>query len=781
MMKTMRWFAGALLAAALAACGGGGGSPGTSPGGGDNGGGNGGTGGTGGSPSMTVSVVDGSGNDVTAVNFAGTYQVRAKVLDATGAAVVGKIVSFTVGDSAIAALNPSTALTDSTGVAQVNVAPASANALGATTVGASATVGTTSVSGSKDIAVSSSGGQPNNLGPTVVVTVVTPGGAPTTSLTVGGNFLAHAVVTDGAGAPVASRLVTFSVSNAAIATLNPTTALTDASGVAQVGIAPTSITSLGAATLTASATVGTQSVQGTTDFSVSASNLSLSSITLGSNFLSSGGNTSVTVTALIGGAPASATPVNITFSASCGRINGQGTFSATTDGSGVASVAYTAVNQDGTLCSGPVTITASTAGASPQSATVNVTAPVANAITFVGADPGQIFVKGSGALEQSLVTFKVLSGNTPMTNVPVQFAIVTNPGGVGLGSTGSTAPVTVTTDSQGLASVSVFSGTIPGPVKVRASLVANSTVYAETQDLSVSSGPPSQRYMSLSAQTYNIEGDNLDGTPTTLTVRLADRQGNPVDDGTVVNFTAEGGQVASSCATQKVNGIAQCSVTFVSQNPRLDPNGRYSVLAFASGTKDYDDVNGNNIYDAGTDTLHDIGEAYRDDNEDGTYAAGEFVIPRGGSMACAGSGEPFPARANTCDNQLATTVRQQAVILFSSSGAAPLASSCTSPATLPCVKQFTDAVLDFYLGSAGNPKLPMPSGTTVAADVSGGSCAVDKVFNPTVPNVVPGTDPNETLITEHIITFKNCGTGDVAVVKVTAPGGTITNIPFTFP
>jgi hypothetical protein len=149
MMKTMRWFAGALLAAALAACGGGGGSPGTIPGGGgDNGGGNGGTGGTGGSPSMTVSVVDGSGNDVTAVNFAGTYQVRAKVLDATGAAVVGKIVSFTVGDSAIAALNPSTALTDSNGVAQVNVAPASANALGATTVGASATVGATSVSGS---------------------------------------------------------------------------------------------------------------------------------------------------------------------------------------------------------------------------------------------------------------------------------------------------------------------------------------------------------------------------------------------------------------------------------------------------------------------------------------------------------------------------------------------------------------------------------------------------------------------------------------------------------
>jgi hypothetical protein len=771
MMKTMRWFAGVLLAAALAACGGGGGSPGTSPnGGGGNGGGNNGGGGTpGGSPSLVVSVVDGSGNDVTAVNFAGAYQVRAKVLDASGAAVVGKIVSFTVSDGAIAALNPSTALTDSTGVAQVNIAPASANALGATTVSASATVGTTPVTGSKDISVSSSGGQPNNLGPTVVATIVSPGGTPATSLTVGGNFLATAVVTDGSGAPVASRIVTFSVSNPAIANVNPTTALTNASGVAQVSIAPTSITSLGAATLTASATVGTQSVQGTTDFSVSASNLSLSAITLGSNFLSSGGNTSVTVTALIGGAPAAATPVNITFSASCGRINGQSTFSATTDGSGVASVAYTAVNQDGSLCSGPVTITASTAGASPQSATVNVTAPVANAITYVGANPSQIFVKGSGALEQSLVTFKVLSGNTPMTNVPVQFAIVTNPGGVGLGSTGSTAPVTVTTDSQGTASVSVFSGTIPGPVKVRASLVADATVFAETQNLSVSSGPPSQRYMSLSVQTYNIEGDDRDGSSTTLTVHLADRQGNPVDDGTVVNFTAEGGQVASSCATQKVNGIAQCSVTFISQNPRQDPNGRYSVLAFASGTKDYDDVNGNNIYDAGVDTLHDIGEAYRDDNENGVYAAGEFVVPRGGSLACTGSGEPFPARANTCDNQLATTVRQQAVILFSSS---------TPTVT---VNSFDAGAIDFLLGSATHPNLPMPAGTTVAADVSGGSCAVDKVFSPTVLNVVPGTDPTESLVTRHLVTFKNCGSGNRLVLKITTPSGKETDISYTFP
>jgi hypothetical protein len=357
--------------------------------------------------------------------------------------------------------------------------------------------------------------------------------------------------------------------------------------------------------------------------------------------------------------------------------------------------------------------------------------------------------------------------------VPVQFSIITNPGGVGLGSTGATAPVTVTTDSQGLASVSVFSGTIPGPVKVRAALVSDATVFAETQNLSVSSGPPSQRFMSLSVSTFNIEGWDVDGTPTTLTARVADRQGNPVDDGTVINFTTEGGQVASSCATQKVNGISQCSVNFISQNPRLDPNGRFSVLAFAAGTKDYDDVNGNNIYDAG-DVLHDIGEAYRDDNEDGAFEPGEFVVPRGGSNSCAGSGEPFPARANTCDGQLATTVRQQAVIMFSSSNPAPLN-----------IVKFDDNQLSFTMGSADHPNLPMPAGTTVSAEVSGGSCAVDKIFGTTVPNVNPTTDPNANLQTAHLITFKNCTTGNTVAVQIGTPGGVTlpkqTIITYTFP
>ena len=362
-----------------------------------------------------------------------------------------------------------------------------------------------------------------------------------------------------------------------------------------------------------------------------------------------------------------------------------------------------------------------------------------------------------------------------MSNVAVQFAIVTNPGGVGIGAAGSAAPVSATTNASGEASVSVFSGTIPGPVKVRAALVSDTTVFAESQNLTVASGPPSQRFMSLSVQTFNIEGWALDGISTQVTVRLADRQGNAVADGTVVNFTAEGGQVASNCATARVNGISQCSVNFISQNPK-PRGGRVSVLAYTEGTKDYIDVNGNNRYDAGIDTLIPIGDAYRDDNENAVYdsATGEFLIPRGGVTACAGVGEPFPSRANTCDTSLQTTVRQQAVILFSS----------TVP-QLDVVAGGTTSGFSFLLGSLDNVLLPLPAGTTVSATANnansqdGLTCSVNRGPASPIPNVHPGTDPSADLATGHSVSLKDCRAGDSVDIDVTVPSGlkTTFNIP----
>jgi hypothetical protein len=473
--------------------------------------------------------------------------------------------------------------------------------------------------------------------------------------------------------------------------------------------------------------------------------------------------------------------VNVSFTASCGRIN-EGVASVTTDGSGVASAVYTAVQADGSPCSGPTTLAASTAGATAVATTVNVAAPVANAINFVSASPQQVFVAGSGALEQAQLTFRVFSSSlAPIANQSVEFRIVTNPGGVGLGASGSTVPVTATTDSSGVASVSVFAGSIPGPVKVRASL-PGTQIFSESQNMTVASGPPSQRFFSFAVETFNIEGWNRDGTPTQLTVRAADRQGNAVEDGTVINFTTEGGQVARSCATTRASNIASCSVTFVSQDFR-PINGRVSVLAYAEGTKDYVDNNGSNKFDAG-DKLLDIGDAYRDDNENGAYdKEGEFLIPRLGGSLCVGSGAAAPSRADTCDGNLATTVRRQAVIMFSS-----------SQPSLPKIVDgkfdldlfFDDessGVISFKLGSNFNPNLPMPAGTKINAIVVDNtpdnslSCSSPNLFGSPVVNVSPGSDPDKDLSTSVVATLKDCAPRDTVTFEVTSPGGLKTALP----
>lgn len=521
-------------------------------------------------------------------------------------------------------------------------------------------------------------------------------------------------------------------------------------------------------------TISTSTASTSTFVTPTVASLSLSAITANTTTLPSGGNASLSVTALSNGSPTS-TPVNVSFLASCGTINAQAVSSTTpvivtTNGSGLAQITYSAISSTGTLCSGNITITANAPNSGASAIDLTVAPPVANSIQFISATPSRIFVAGSGAIERSEVTFRVFAASgVPLNNVNVDLSLVTNPGGVGIGSAGSTTNILTQSDSNGDVKVGVFSGTIPGPIKLRAALASNATLFAESQNLSVASGPPSQRFMSLSVEKFNIEGWNVDGNSTALTVRIADRQGNAVQDGTVVNFTAEGGQVASSCATVTNNGISSCSVQFISQNPR-PAGGRASVLAYLEGTKDYTDNNGNNIYDPGLDTLLNIGDAFRDDNEDGVFNPGEFVITRGGASTCAGTSAPFPARTDTCNSALSTTVRQQAVILFSSSS--PILTNV----------RISAGGISADVRSADNTLLPMPVGTVITAEVSGGTCAVDKQFGSPVVNRAPGNNPSADLATGFSATFKTCASGDVAFITVKSPGGLSTTFgPYRIP
>jgi hypothetical protein len=660
-------------------------------------------------------------------------------------------------------------LTDSTGTTNaVGLAPTAGAASGAATLSVSATASNAIVTSSLDFSSTGAG----TSAVTIAASLTDAGGVTVSSIGSTG-YKAKALVKDGTGAAVVGKLVNFSL-NTALATLSSSTALTGSDGVATVGISSATGSAAGAATLTVSATVSGASLSNSSDFAFSGAVITLSGITAGSTSLTSGGNTALSLTASIGGVPAGATPVNVTFTASCGSINGSiGSTGVTTNGSGLASGNYSAVNADGSPCAGAVTIGASSGSVSAVPLTLTVANPTASSVAYIGATLNQIFVSGSGAPTDSVVTFKVLtSTGTPSTNTAVTFSIPSNPGGVVLNA------LSGTTDNSGLVTVKVSSGGIPGPLKVRATIAGGA--FSESQNLTVASGPPSQRYMSTSLSTFNVEGQGIDGVSTTITVRLADRQGNPVEDGTVVNFTASGGQVASSCATAKINGIAQCSVIWQSQNPR-PANGRVAVLAYTVGTKDYTDADNSNTFTTG-DALVQMGDVFRDDDESGVFSPGAdgFFLGLNGTLACTGAGEPAPS-TGSCDAGLATIVRQQVIIMNSSSQPQAL-STVNGNLDVPNASAFS-----ITLRSAANLKIPMPAGTTVSAVFASGpstTCSVSSVSPSTVGNISPlavnltngslSTQPLNAypdLATTHTVSLKTCATNDVIEVTVTPPSG----------
>ncbi len=240
--------------------------------------------------------------------------------------------------------------------------------------------------------------------------------------------------------------------------------------------------------------------------------------------------------------------------------------------------------------------------------------PEAGSIQFVGADPEIISLKGTGDLgygEVSEVTFKLLdkSGN-PLSGVDVNFALTTDVGGITLSNTAKG-----TSDLQGNVSIDVIAGYVATPVRVIAYYEdeLGNTVYANSSQLTITSGIPDQNSLSISVETFAPDAWNHDGVVVGVTARVADRYNNPVPDNTTVNFTTEGGSIEGSCFTKD----GACSVNWVSQNPRPEDH-RATIMAYAVGHESFYDRNGNGIFDAGDD-FDDMPEAYLDADEDGAY------------------------------------------------------------------------------------------------------------------------------------------------------------------
>ena len=345
------------------------------------------------------------------------------------------------------------------------------------------------------------------------------------------------------------------------------------------------------------------------------------------------------------------------------------------------------------------------------------------------------------------------------------------------------SPVDLTTDSQGQVSAAVFSGTVPTSLNVSATLLDASNlptlISSNSNLLTVAVGRPVQRALSLAVQFRSIEGGSLDGSTTTVTLSMADRQGNPVPAGTQVNFVTEVGVMLPPVCS--VDTTSSCTVTLRSQGTRT-VNGLVSILAYVAGEEDFVDVNGNNIFDSG-DTFTDLGRAFRDDNgasvtgKNGVYSTGEFQVPRVGAAACT------PAGGCIGDGVWGgADVRIQTTVVFATSQASISTSSlvATTPFTGSTpVTNTLNSVLVTVTDLNGNS---VATGSTIAVSTiddgfqvpgvpSGANCALTSTAAFTVPATLgPFAFP---------VSLRACTVGDQLRIRVTAPSGLVTEGTFT--
>lgn len=487
---------------------------------------------------------------------------------------------------------------------------------------------------------------------------------------------------DAAGKAVPNTVVSF-LSTDAGAVFSPSsrTALTDSNGSAAVQLAAGS--QAGAFTVTANATISGAGVSASKNYTVSFPVLTMTDLVLTPSPLASGGNASISLSVMNGSTPYS-TPVAVNFSSPCVSAGKAIIGSPVITQSGRAVASYT---DKGCSSTDTITATVSLPNATlSKSATLTVLPNSAGSIKFVGVDSANIALKGTGGpgrSESAIVKFQLFDRNgAPVIGQQVNFLFAdststSTTGGLQLN------PASATSAADGTVFTSVSNGTIPTSVRVVATVAGtNPPLTSVSSQLVVSSGVPDQAHFSLSTSIGNCEGWSMDQLCSTVQVILGDHFGNPVPDGTAVNFSAEGGTIGASCQT--TGGV--CTVPLYSAQPR--PESRITILAYALGEESFIDVNGNNVFDAG-DTFSDLKpNVHRDDDEGGGWNTGEPCVGINPPPGCNASGDGIyngVLRVPQTPSAQSLYVSGQLVQQFSTSAAdisiAPAALTCSSNGT----------------------------------------------------------------------------------------------------
>lgn len=405
-------------------------------------------------------------------------------------------------------------------------------------------------------------------------------------------------------------------------------------------------------------------------------------------------------------------------------------------------------------------------------------------VEFVRAEPEVLALRNTGSAdrpENANVTFRVVgTDGSPRRDELVNFSAQPTGGDIGI------FPESAVTDSQGLVNTRVRAGRLPTPFRVVAN-IPSLNIGTQSSLISIGTGIPHQDGVSLAQTVSNPEAWNYDGVEVEYTARLADQFGNPVADGTRVNFIAEGGQIEQTCIVE--NGA--CSVTWTSSNPRPS-DGRVTVLAYAVGEETLVDKNAiNNAIQtgralvAGTDYT-DISEAFRDDSWTGAEAPsfeqgsaqfidynndGVFNGPNSqfNSVLCnLDDGRPIGG----CADELLHVFNQNVLVLSGSEAviegrhdtAAGGFRACNA---LPALAIQNGGVGTFTLRITDLRGNPMPAGTEVAAESTLG-----EIQGGQNPFVWPSTTSNAPLVLSYFV--EGAGGSDpesgTITITVTTPG-----------
>jgi len=253
------------------------------------------------------------------------------------------------------------------------------------------------------------------------------------------------------------------------------------------------------------------------------------------------------------------------------------TSAAYTDANGIVTVKYYAGNDAFTVY---IKATVDDQGITgfaeaPLQLTPNATV---NSI-YLASDSLNLSVKQTGGIESGIIRAIAydINGNEVPEGLPINFIITDGPGGgehlanVGYG------PYQAVTNSQGVATVSIHSGTRSGTIRVRAYA---DTVLSNATQVMVSAGPPA--HIVIGADTCNVPFWNIVNGRNGIVAVVSDVYLNPVNDSTVVYFSCdEGSMISHMKRTEKHEGVAYTE--WISGNNVDTADGWVKIMCETSG------------------------------------------------------------------------------------------------------------------------------------------------------------------------------------------------------